>query len=444
MADDLLTPSKARILAASIQSYDGSKNVNIAPMITEVLFEQSVDSGAYTGYIKMVDGVSLLERFPLRGEERLSLTVISNDLEVKKELDLQIYKIDNILMEKDANDVLVYYAHFVSVVSFQAMKRRIIQSFRDILVSDVALEVFSKYFSETGLDSSSGSIASYSIENSNKSFIVEQSQNSTRCVIPNYTPFEAMDFLTSRVFAENSSCSFCFFETLDDYYFVSYEYLIKRAHETGVIKKLTYYPVVSKEPADIEQQITNIEKIEIPSRVNTAADIYSGAYTNRVIEIDLTRKRVRNLDFKYTEDADFVNMDGENNKEDTYIHTERFMEDVFTTENARRFIVYRDYSTIDEIVIQLPQEQFLSDIASNRVSYQYHLSSTVLNARMKGRLDIRPGDIIDLDILEITSADDRGKNPQLSGKYLVHSTKHLIVGEELNTSLKLLKYGWSV
>lgn len=456
MTNSLPSPSKARIEKVILYSYDGTVSTPLDGIVTEINFSQSIEAAAFIGSIKVQDNIGRLENFPIRGEERLQLTVVANDdIKNKRKLDLQIYRVDNITMN-DANDGVNYYMHFVSRISFEASKRKIIETLKlNNLYPSASLaaqRIFSKYFSKT-TDANDFTLPfgsrKFKIEKTERNFIVQPTEGIIRGIIPNYTPTEAMYFLSTRAFINDqgfTSCSFRFFETLDNFYFVSDEYLIKTATTQNEVLKLYYGPQVSKDAKDIHQQINNVERINYPVRVDSAVDMYSGGYTNSVLEIDFVRRRFEKKHFNYLDDGKFLDTSGAPIKPESYIHTERYARDTFTQENAKRFHLYRDYSQPGDIPGSLASDQHLAEIVSKRVSYQHHLNATSINVSMKGRLDIRPGNVVNLNVFELSANSQRTSNPQLSGNYLVYGTEHSIKmseGEDIFTNLRLSKYDWS-
>jgi len=456
MSNSLSSPSKVQVERLRLYTYDGTP-IPLEGVKTEINFSQSMDSPAFTGSLKVTDNIGILEGTPLRGEERLELVVTSNDLETKKKLNLQVYRIDNVT-PNDANDGASYYLHFISNTSFQASKRRVIESIRNNSINQAARRVFSKYFDSLENESSSNlpfAGQSYSIGNTERSFILQPTQNLFKGIIPNYTPADAMYFLSSRAYIQDegaTSCSFRFFETLDDYYFVSDEFLIKRAVDNEEQIPLTYFPQVSKDSDDYKQQIFSIERIEYPLRVDSNHDLSSGGYANKIIEVDFARREYKVRYFNYfghdlrKEDFDgsrYIDSSGNPRTTESYIHTEDYARDTFNRENARQFLMFRDYGKVGDIAGPLRGEQFMAEITARRVSYQHHLRATSLGATLKGRLDIQPGNVVDLKIMELVSDSQRDFNKQLSGNYLVHTVNNTIIGEELTTNLKLMKYDWS-
>jgi hypothetical protein len=88
------------------------------------------------------------------------------------------------------------------------------------------------------------------------------------------------------------------------------------------------------------------------------------------------------------------------------------------------------------------EDQFMPEIISNRIAYNYHLTNSSVTVNMKGRLDIQPGDIINLTVQEPDVSLSGKMNTRKSGLYLVFNTVHAIDNEQLNSSFSLVKYDW--
>jgi hypothetical protein len=259
-----------------------------------------------------------------------------------------------------------------------------------------------------------------------------------------------MYFLASRGFStESTSCSYRFFETLEGYFFVTDEFLIQRSVNAGEnsdkrVIPLKYDPVVSKDPRNSLEQIITLETFQNQKRVDSAEDLYSGGYFNKVVEVDLLRRQTREVTFNYSANADFVDMSGQRTDGTSTIHTQEYMNSIFTRENARDFILYRDYTTTGDLPSQINGEQFITEIVGRRVAYNHHLNNTAVSASIKGRFDIMAGDIVNLEIPDFTNNDRKERNRQLSGNYLVHTVVQEMEYDVLNTNMKLVKYDWSL
>jgi hypothetical protein len=123
------------------------------------------------------------------------------------------------------------------------------------------------------------------------------------------------------------------------------------------------------------------------------------------------------------------------------VHTDEFVNTYFTSENERRYIVIRDYD--DSGTLQLRGDQFIPEIATNRIAYRHHLNHTVVYAKANGRLDLNVGDIINIKIPEFKVSENRRLNNQLSGYYMISDLTQVFDKDLHQTDMKLIKYDWS-
>jgi hypothetical protein len=454
-------PAGCDITQAIIRSHNGSKELDISPSIVEFEIVQSMDNVSYNGTITVLDTIGLLEGFPLRAEETMQLTIVGYDLGTEINLITHIYKVSDILPSESNNGVL-FVIHFVSNITYNASKRRIVRAYRG-KIDEIVKEVFDTYFTKLGNGQTTDQdprarsarqlpyeTTKYSIiDEPERNFYIQPTAGQAKSTIPYYTPTEAMNFLASRSFAGDTcpSQTFRFFETLEDYFFATDEYFIARNSVADSIDTLFYAPVSSLHPDSIDGQINRIEDLRILNKgIDTATDIFSGSYKNSVLELDLIRGRVNLQRFDYSNDkqARYIDMSGNPRNLEDNPHTPEFRKDTFTDENERPFLVFRDYTGNGDIPSYLHNDRHVSEIISNRVSYYHHLHNTTVFASLKGRIDLRPGKMINLDIKQLNSSSVLQINDTMSGKYLIKSVSHKRgMDGILNTGLQLVKFDWS-
>ena len=458
-------PSQCEVTKAQIVSdYSGAMPEDIAQLITGFEIIQSMDMEHYSGFLEVQDTLGVLEKYPLRAEEYMLLTINSYDLNAQITLYTRIHKISD-LVPTESNNGLLYKLHFISTESYEANKRKITQSY-EASTSEIANQVFHNHYGKLDEGTREDTLYGKEIElpfdtlkhpltdslplNKNigkRNFYIKDSYASSGVTIPRYTPAYTMKFLSSISWSsESPSCTFRFFETLENYYFVSDEYFIRKQMGNNA-KKFYYGPYGSMDPRDAAYAVNRFEKLQINSKGNdTGSDIFSGAYRSKVLEIDLLRRRVVEHKWNYDDDAEFIDMDGvvaRNNSEESQPHTRGFREETFTEENARQFVVYKDFQSAGDIPSSRRPERFIPRIVSNRVSYYHHLNNTSIQVGMKGRFDIRPGEIIILQIPNFDAGTTERMNNHLSGKYMVRTTQHSMKYGVLSTSLTLSKFDWS-
>ena len=438
---EFILPGQYKLLSAVLvsdtaQSIDlgvsgqGSSN-EFSGFIPVFVIEESINSDCIKGYAEIIDNVGILEDLPIRGEEHLIFT-IEDAMKNRRIYEMRIYKVANVEIN-NSNDGVRYEIHFVSKSRFNVNSRRVLEPFED-KISNIASTVFNNYYTQQ--------------ENS-PNFVVEPTEGVFRCVIPNYTPIQTMNFLAQRAYSTSSpSCSFRFFETVHNHFFVSDEYLIKRALENiDNIKEFSYSDALDKSGAEYSQQMQNLITIKNEDRINTMKDLSSGAYRSHVIEIDLVKRRA-NLPTKSTlhsynyenEKSKYISTAGSG--KNVGVHSPEFQNSYFTQENEKRYMVVRDYAN-DSGEFQLRGDQFLPEIVANRSAYRHHLNNTIVYATANGRLDLNAGTLINVKLPQFTAASQKDLNPQLSGYYMIDTITHNFTRDVHTTALKLLKYDWS-
>jgi hypothetical protein len=451
-------PSHARVVKATIKSFS-DREQDITPVVVGFEITQSLDQPGYHGHLVIIEQVALLENFTLRGEEKLDLEIVGQDFNTKIEIQAQIYKINDVAIIKP-DDRLTYKLHFVSRINYDANEKKVILPFHDVTASYTAEQIFRKYYSELVPASSFEilpyGVKAYSMNNDKKrKFYIQPTEGNLKGVIPNFAPAEAMYFMAQRSYSTDSpSCSFRFFENYDGIYFVTDEFLIKRAIDEAAKAKnekrrpkylveLIYLPIVDHGSLAAEVHTRLIEGLKNEFRVDTSADLLSGGYANKGIEIDLIRRNVTERNFFYTDYLNYINMSGEIVNTSTDVHTPDFIDKTFTENNAKRFLIYRDFSQVGDNPSTIRADQFYSEITSNKMFYKHHMNTTVVRVDLKGRIDIQAGKVVNIDIPEINLSSDRSSNKQLSGNYLVDTVIHQLDENTLKTRLRLIKYNWS-
>lgn len=438
---EFILPGQYKLLSASLVS-DSAPSVELgvsgqgssneySGFLPVFVIEESINSDCIKGYAEIIDNTGFLEDLPMRGEEHLILT-IEDAMKNRRIYQMRIYKIVNVEIN-NANDGLRYEIHFVSSSRFNVSARRIIEPFED-KISNIASTIFDNY---------------YNPPKDARELIIEPTEGIFRCVIPNYTPPQAMNFLSQRAYSTSSpSCSFRFFETVHNHFFVSDEYLIKKALENvDDIKEFSYSDALDKSGQEYSEQMQNLITIKNEDRINTMKDLASGAYRSHVIEIDIVRGRA-NLPGKSTlhsynyenEKSKYISTSGRGKDGD--VHSPEFKNLYFTQENERRYMVIRDYAH-DSGEFQLRGDQFLPEIVANRTAYRHHLNNTVVYATANGRLDLNAGSMINIKVPQFIASSQKGLNPQLSGYYMIDTMTHNFTRDVHTTALKLLKYDWN-
>jgi len=428
---------------------------DITPIIISVSITQSIAMNSYSGSLTVLDTVGLFEQWPIRGEESLFLEIESADLGTIVGIKAHAWKIDNIQLNSSRTGYM-YDIHFISSESHSARIRKTIKSFRDVKASTIVKRLFDEYYGGTNeginltTDDEKQTLPhgpefskKYSLKNNKERFFyIESSEGKLRCIIPNMYIPQAMNFIVRRSWTPRSTSSYYrFFETLSGYYFVTDEWLIQKGvNNKDQIIKLELAAVTDKHPDAALRQIRTIEDFRMNDNINLYSDIDSGGIRNAAISIDLVRRKVERIDFNYLDKAIYTDMNDKKINNTQY--NDDFEADVFTKDIAKRFIIFKDFAdTGDNASVSVREDIHFTEIVSNRMAYEHHLTSIQASAKIKGRLDIEPGMIVSVDAQDLKASRDDKQNDTLNGNYLVTSTLHDIADNICTTSLGLVKYG---
>jgi|TARA_R110000744_G_scaffold38665_4_gene88427 hypothetical protein len=442
---ETFNPGYCTVEGALLQSHGGEQK-EIAPLISAVSLAQGLDRASYRVSILIADSIGLLHNFPIKGEEKLYMSLKSHDLQTKMDLNLQLVGVRDV---QQAGEKMTYTIDLLSTSSYEASLKHITTAFRDKSAKYCATQLFKSGYgniTETG-KAETATLYKFT-KDAQRVFVAEESTGKMKVTIPHYPPASAMNFMARKAYSSKSlSSMFRFFETVKGYFWVTDEWLLQNGKRSGV-KKLSYSAgtLIPLDPRKGSAIIESIESLNFNEQVNTMADVGGGGYKNKVVEIDLVQhtKKVYSYDYLKSKRS-YKGMGGEAPTAEGQKHSNKFIKETFTDSNAPTTFIIRDWSAPGfeakpESAVR--EEQFNHEIMSNRIAYNYHLTDSSATATIKGRLDIKPGDIIDVTVQEPDVSLGEGMNKRQSGLYLVFGTEHSIVMEELTTSFSLVKYDW--
>ena len=454
MAKEAFNPSRCEIKKAELIPHDKEnvKSFDVSLMIGDFHLNQSINLVALSGTITLLDNINLLQGMPMRGEEQLILTIYCFDKQTEVNLNCQVIKIDGLEPTPDTKG-MSYTLHWVTKLSYESGKRSMIRSFTKKKPSTIVKAIFEKYY-DTGLTEikklPEGRVIPentkvYNIaKDPGRRLYIEESDNNITVTIPHYSPAEAIQFITRRTYGStrSKSSSFRFFERFDGWYFVSDEWLFQNGRDNGA-KVLNYNPFVEMDGENPLEQINGLNQLNYTHRVNTASDLLGGAYSNSILEVDILAKTAKKYNYNYKDYyKEYVDVGGKRASLGTDVHSESFINDTFNKENAKHFLIVRDYRDENDAGTFKPENN-IREIVAKRNMFEYHSRATALSAVTAGRLDIQAGQIVKLDIREMNAGSQAESNKQLSGRYLVVAVENHINDGECSTGLALYKFGFS-
>lgn len=447
-------PAGYEISRALITTMNGT-TVDMKELIIGLEISQSINSN-YSGVMTILENLNYLEGTPLRGEEKLDLEIEMFDTGQKVELKLQVYSISKIMPNK-MNTGTTYTISFISRTSYDGGNRRVKSSHKNKSVRQIVQEIFEDYVSDLDkadyLDEQDrtrvltfGTARHKVLNDKDRSLYIQPTEGLIDVIMPSIMPDDAFRFLAKRAMnTDTPSHTFRWFETIYGYYFVTDEFLIKEAieaDEKGNLKELFYAPNASNLPGEAQLSINRINNFSIGERgTNSAKSMLSGAYRVKTTELDLVNGKVYESSWK-VEDAKFIDMSGKVVSVDRLPHSREYINEKFTEENARDFLVFKDTQGPLDRPTSLRSDANNGEITAMRTFYDKHLNSTSIGISLSGRIDLSPGTIVNLNIPAF-AATDKVEDNNLSGKYMIKSSNHVFKDGKAGATLNLIKFGWS-
>jgi hypothetical protein len=391
--------------------------VDITDMFEELNIFDSIFNPAMTGTILINDSFGLSGKLSFDGSEILLVDMgkTSDAARIKKSF--RIYKQSS---RKSLNlNSEAYILHFVSDEFILSQQIRISQAFKDTY-ANITKNILNNYLSVAD-----GEIA-----------MLEASDGIRSVVIPNKTPFEAIDFCTKRAVNDKMSPTFLFFENKLGYNFATTSTLLARP----VVHNINFQP---KNFFDPTGELMGAMHYEVVTQFDMNKNIRAGVYAGTFTGFDINTRTVANkiVDFasmynKSNHANQTPNIGSITNKQG-FKNTEMF---------GSKKILYpiTAFSSTDPYITENdPTLANLEDDTYNYLLQREAMMQNLMNLRMKivmpGNFDLTSGLMANLR-LPMRSEKAKGADNtdhSLNGKYLIVATRHIITYQKHETVMEV-------
>lgn len=385
----------------------GGQTVPLKKIFVELQIFQDLYSSVMNGTILINDGNDVFSNFYLVGNEYLAIKLDKPGLNRPFERIFRIYKTSK--REPTTDSGQSYMLHFCSDEMLSSQQMLVSKSYKSSKIRDVVFDILTKELS-VGTER----IASLESTSGNFDFI-----------IPNYRPFEAIQWATARAYDQKKFCYF-FFENKNGFNLTSLQTLIKQKP----YKKLKYEIKNSdRDPANNKDSIDNLDII---TDFDMLSSISNGAFSSRLMSIDifsqsyqyndynlLVAEAQQNLINKYKPVNSFKNSKNQNLFEanDSFFRTNLSINDTASEKsNDIKFWL-------------LP-----------RAMHMIMLNHFRIRVVVPGDIEIKAGDIVEYEFPLFESAGQAGKklDKKRNSKYLVAAVNHKFSEDVFESILELV------
>ena len=276
-------------------SWDRGRRYDLIPHLREINIYESIFSNALTANITLDEAINLPARIPIVGEEIIEIEFESPGMGDTFDDGTPIFNPLVMFVHKIVNQQLKtpQSQHFsLELVSEQYLNNvhsRVSKSYNDKRANEIAFDIWSNYLKpETG-NMSSG--------------IFEPTERIEQCVIPNWTPFQAINWLAKRSnsLKHPKAANYVYYETLTGNYFRSLDSLMG-AESKHLIFTLEPGKVDAYKSDRFKKGIIPCEAIDIAHKPELIKNINRGCYSSKLITHDIVTKQIYQHDYSLAEE----------------------------------------------------------------------------------------------------------------------------------------------
>lgn len=402
--DTLNDPSAIVINKIEVEKFDGSKKIDIKPLVISLRITSSLTYPTIYAYLLIGDTNNLLdnEDFAFVGEEFITVDLKqpaqSETLPIKEfKYKFVVNKIDSEYLSEDSFGSL-YKIELISIdkfinagairsIGYSNTHTNIVKS---ILENELKTETPLVNFEDTVGITQYGFVESKPFE---------------KIMIVGSQAYNNREFLTS---------TFCFYESFEGYNFESFENIIQRNLQLTP-RKFTYNMTTSADREGYKSIISYVR----PYRFHTSVRISQGFYSTKVISYNLFEKRaeVQNI----TLPDELKNIDSSLNNTDQR-SSQLFIDKIKGLGSATYLIPYAPpyaYPNPERV-----------DHTNNSLLYASPFSillrENTMILKLYGAFDLDVGKVIELEFPDNKNTSDttKGADKDLSGKYIITDITH--------------------
>lgn len=270
-----------RVETITLISADG-KYRDITGLVVELQVRQDMYLGFMSGELVMNDGVDMHSQAALHGGEYLLLHLTEPEQEVCIRKAFRIYKVAD--RSSAQNNSQRYIIYFVSDEMFKSNQVKITKAYVATTVSDIASDIMQNY-----LDVPSNRM------------VIDPTSDPVDIIIPNYRPFEALNWLASRAFSSTDNCWF-FYENLNGFNFRS----LHSIYKDGTVIKVPFKFEQKGGEKDIGMDKYAIDSFEVKRDFDVLKTLSTGGYALQMQGLDLFTQSVKVTEYGM-DDLKFLN-----------------------------------------------------------------------------------------------------------------------------------------
>ena len=443
MAKKQVNVTSVKIDKIDIESSFGK--YDLVPHLEELNIYEDIFSNYLHAHIILQDAFNIPYKLPIIGEETVDVSIRlegdDGDTVINPPM-LHVHELSDRFLK--SNQSQRFSLDLISAQYMSNVHTRVSKAYSGMTADEIVGDIWANY-----LDDGHGDI------------FIEPSIGEEQCIIPNWTPHEAFNWLASRAQSEDNdhAANFLYYETMEGCHFKSLNKLAGQPmDEDGNVKPILTFTKehLADDPSKTESLaagVIKVDKITYMGQFQKVKNINEGQYSSKLITHDIVRKKILQHDYDGDTEWDSINHLGPW-KPISNSETELQIGNTFRTSYApdessgitegRRLSDYTDstvsfYPKHNQMYSVNPQQKHDNKVEEWRLRRAGNIAmfdGITMQVQCAGLSFIRVGLLVTLNVAspETTShgKNDIAFDKYLTGTYMITAIRHIfsnVLGE---------------
>ena len=290
MAKKQVNVSDVTIEKIDIESSFGK--YDLVPHLEELNINESIFSNHLQAHITLQDSFNIPFKLPIIGEETIDVSIRLEGDEGNTIINppmLHVHDLSDRFLK--TNQSQRFSLNLVSAQYMSNVHCRVSKSFSGMTADEIVHDIWANY-----LDDGHGDL------------YTEPSKREEQCIIPNWTPHQAFNWLAKRTqpedgFGSDHAANYLYYETMDGVHFQSLNKLANEPlDDEGNVKPVLTFAQehLAKDPAKIESLaggLVKVDSITYMGQFEKVKNINEGQYSSKMITHDIVKKKILQHDY---------------------------------------------------------------------------------------------------------------------------------------------------
>ena len=366
----------------------------------ELIIHQSIYDSCMYGTLLVSDAQDIFYNYHFCGNEFLQISIDKPTLGEPIEKIFRIYKVTD--RRKGGNSAQTFIVHFCSIELILSKSIRVSKAYKGKAPTEIVNDILTNYLKVTD----------------DKIARLESTNGKHNIIIPNYHPFEAIQWVASRAYSDSPKYCYYFFENSRGYNFVSSQTLYRG---TGGYTKTIKFEVKNAEEPDAAVNRDSADKHTILNDFDALTSTENASYAAKLLNVDLFQQSYDYI--KYSADT----LRGQKLLLNEYLPIND-LKDVTGNTAVKAYDSYlATYANINNV--NNNDENYVDKWKISRAQQMSLLNNFRIQVVVPGDTSMNAGDVVKVEFPKSVAPDEAGKESDdyRSGKYLVSSIKHKFV-----------------